>query len=119
MVRAGSTVVTDTGLAIRFGGIQIDHFDDGRHDTLVELAVVHDDGTEAGWLPSLEAERVRAFGRVCLTIVSATYDEAILDLAPTEAPLPPCHPSCCSATERRPAPDGAIECCFCTESSAL
>jgi hypothetical protein len=112
LVRGRSTEIARGGVRATYRGHSEDHFDDGTTAIVLSLEV---DGEP--WLPDARDRVFHALGKHCLRIVTSGDDRLELDVAlQPEHEYDPerCHASCCRDDTR--APDGTIECCFCSDA---
>jgi hypothetical protein len=111
LVRGRPTVISRDGVSATYRGRSEDLFDNGTTALVLSLEV----GGEP-WLPDSRDTAFHAFGEHCLRIGSSSDDRVELDVAlqPAHEYDPHrCHNACCR--DDKPAPDGTIECCFCSD----
>ena len=113
--RDSETEIAAFGKRATYRGQSEDVFDDGTTAVVLSLVVFGDP-----WLPDARDRSVHAFGEHCLRIIESSETKLVLDVA-----LQPAHKyddhrcqmSCCVTPEQqKPAPDGSIECCFCSDA---
>lgn len=98
-----------------YRGASIYHFEDGTFNTILSLEVFGQP-----WMPDAGDHGLHAFGDHCVRIVDSSDAQIILEVA-----LQPdhvydshrCHMGCCvTEAQRQQAPDGSVECCFCSDA---
>lgn len=112
LARGRPTEVARDGVRATYRGRSEDLFDDGTTAIVLSLDV---DGES--WLPDARDTGFHAFGEHCLRVVTSSDDRLELDVAlqPAHVYDPGrCHAACCR--DHTPAPDGTIECCFCSDA---
>jgi hypothetical protein len=111
LVRGKPTVISRDGVSATYRGRSEDLFDDGTAALVLSLEV----GGEP-WLPDSRDAAFHAFGEHCVRIAGSGDDRVELDVALQPAHVYDshrCHVACCRDSAR--APDGTIECCFCSD----
>jgi hypothetical protein len=115
LVRGRTTEIARGGLTAIYHGATHDQYDDGATAMLLSLEVFGQP-----WLPDARDRTLRAFDRHCVRIASATEERVELEVAiqPAQEYDPArCHMGCCGPGESQ-APDGTVECCFCSDEPA-
>jgi len=107
------TEIAAGGERATYHGQSEDLYDDGTSAIVLALDVLGQP-----WLPDARDTGFHAFGEHCVRVVTSTDHRLELEVA-----LQPAHEyddhrcqfSCCAAPEQR-APDGSVECCFCSDA---
>ena len=109
--RAKDTAISREGRG-SYRGTTIDHFEDGRSETVVSLELFG-----SPWLPDARDRAYHAFSDHCVRLVAVGADQVELEVAlqaANEYDSHRCHVGCCAPGAAR-APDGSEECCFCSD----
>jgi len=114
LLRGVETEVAAFGKRARYLGQSHDPFDDGTTAVVLSIEVFGEP-----WLPDARDRAFHAFGDHCVRVVSSTADELELEVALQPAhqyDQGRCHLGCCEpSAQQQLAPDGSIECCFCSD----
>lgn len=112
LLRGRTTEIARGGRAAVYHGSTHDQYDDGTTAMLLSLEVFGHP-----WLPDARDRAIHAFDQHCVRIASVGEDRVELDVALQPAHLYDpgrCQMGCCRADDA-PAPDGTVECCFCSD----
>jgi len=113
--RGRATAVAAGGLRATYRGWSEDVYDDGTTAFILSVEVLGQP-----WLPDARDHELHAFGDHCVRVVSSTEDRVELEIAlqpAREYDDARCQLACCrTPAQQKPAPDGTIECCFCSDA---
>ncbi len=111
-MRGRRTEIARGGVYATYHGQSTDHFDDGTFAIVLQIEL-----STGPWLVDARDTAFHPIGEHCVRLVSSSGDRAELDVAlqPAHAyDAARCHAACCR--DHTPAPDGTIECCFCSDA---